>query len=34
MNFPDYPFTPQRFQVRPGISMSFLDEVRATVKSC
>lgn len=26
MNFPDYPFTPQRFQVRPGISMSFLDE--------
>jgi haloalkane dehalogenase len=26
MNFPDYPFTPQRFDVRPGIAMSFLDE--------
>lgn len=25
-NFPDYPFTPQCFDVRPGISMSFLDE--------
>ncbi len=26
MNYPDYPFTPQRFQVRPGIAMSYLDE--------
>ena len=26
MTFPDYPFTPQRFEVRPGISMSYLDE--------
>lgn len=26
MRFPDYPFTPQRFEVRPGIAMSFLDE--------
>ena len=26
MKFPDYPFTPQRFEVRPGISMSYLDE--------
>lgn len=26
MNFPDYPFTPNRFEVRPGIAMSFLDE--------
>ncbi len=26
MPFPDYPFTPQRFEVRPGIGMSFLDE--------
>jgi len=26
MDFPDYPFTPQRFEVRPGIAMSFLDE--------
>ena len=25
-NFPDYPFTPNRFEVRPGIAMSFLDE--------
>lgn len=25
-DFPDYPFTPQRFDVRPGIAMSFLDE--------
>lgn len=25
-NFPDYPFTPQRFDVRPGIAMSYLDE--------
>lgn len=25
-NFPDYPFTPQCFDVRPGIAMSFLDE--------
>lgn len=24
--FPDYPFSPQRFQVRPGIAMSYLDE--------
>ncbi len=24
--FPDYPFTPQRFEVRPGIAMSCLDE--------
>lgn len=24
--FPDYPFTPQRWQVRPGIAMSYLDE--------
>ncbi|KRG72119.1 alpha/beta fold hydrolase [Pseudoxanthomonas dokdonensis] len=23
---PDYPFTPQRFEVRPGIQMSYLDE--------
>ena len=23
---PDYPFTPQRFEVRPGIAMSYLDE--------
>lgn len=26
MDFPDYPFTPQRLEVRPGISMSYLDE--------
>jgi len=26
MNFPDYPFAPNRFEVRPGIAMSFLDE--------
>ncbi|NLB12475.1 MAG: alpha/beta fold hydrolase [Gammaproteobacteria bacterium] len=26
MSYPDYPFTPQRFQVRPGIAMSYLDE--------
>ena len=26
MNFPDYPFTPNRFEVRPGIAMSYLDE--------
>lgn len=26
MNFPDYPFAPNRFEVRPGIGMSFLDE--------
>lgn len=26
MTFPDYPFTPKRFDVRPGISMSYLDE--------
>ncbi|QDA57490.1 alpha/beta fold hydrolase [Thermomonas aquatica] len=25
-DFPDYPFQPQRFDVRPGIAMSFLDE--------
>ncbi|MEH6420051.1 alpha/beta fold hydrolase [Pseudomonas sp. CGJS7] len=24
--FPDYPFQPQRFQVRPGIGMSYLDQ--------
>ena len=26
MNFPDYPFTPKKFDVRPGLSMSYLDE--------
>ena len=26
MHFPDYPVSPQRFQVRPGIEMSYLDE--------
>ncbi len=26
MNYPGYPFTPQRFDVRPGIAMSYLDE--------
>lgn len=26
LNFPDYPFTPNRLQVRPGIEMSYLDE--------
>ena len=26
MKLPDYPFTPRRFEVRPGIAMSFLDE--------
>ncbi|UYB54296.1 alpha/beta fold hydrolase [Xanthomonas sp. AM6] len=26
MNYPGYPFTPQRFQVRPGLTMSYLDE--------
>jgi pimeloyl-ACP methyl ester carboxylesterase len=25
-NFPDYPFTPKKFEVRPGLSMSYLDE--------
>lgn len=25
-SFPDYPFTPQRLEVRPGIAMSYLDE--------
>ena len=25
-DFPDYPFEPQRIQIRPGIDMSFLDE--------
>ena len=24
--FPDYPFTPHRFEVRPGVAMSYLDE--------
>ncbi len=24
--YPDYPFTPRRFEVRPGIAMSYLDE--------
>lgn len=26
MHYPDYPFTPKRFDVRPGIAMSYLDE--------
>ncbi len=26
MRFPDYPFDPQRFEVQPGIVMSYLDE--------
>lgn len=26
MNLPGYPYTPQRFEVRPGLSMSYLDE--------
>ncbi|KER81689.1 alpha/beta fold hydrolase [Xanthomonas arboricola] len=26
MNYPGYPFTPQRLEVRPGIAMSYLDE--------
>jgi len=26
MTFPDYPFTQQRFEVRPGVSMAYLDE--------
>ena len=26
LNFPDYQFQPQRFEVRPGIALSFLDE--------
>ncbi|HEY2344729.1 MAG TPA: alpha/beta fold hydrolase [Xanthomonadaceae bacterium] len=26
VSFPDYPFAPQRFDVRPGIAMSYLDE--------
>ena len=26
MTYPDYPFTPHRFEVRPGIAMSYLDE--------
>jgi cis-3-alkyl-4-acyloxetan-2-one decarboxylase len=26
INFPDYPFTPKRLEVRPGIAMSYLDE--------
>ena len=25
-DFPDYPFTPRRMELRPGISMSYLDE--------
>ena len=25
-SFPDYPFTPQRFEARPGIALSYLDE--------
>ncbi|HMN34169.1 MAG: alpha/beta fold hydrolase [Chiayiivirga sp.] len=26
MHYPDYPFTPKRFELRPGIAMSYLDE--------
>jgi len=26
MNLPGYPFTPRRFEIRPGLSMSYLDE--------
>lgn len=26
MNLPGYPFTPERFEVRPGIAMSYLDQ--------
>lgn len=26
MDFPDYPFTPSRLEVRPGIALSYLDE--------
>lgn len=26
MRFPDYPFTPRTFEVRPGIAMAYLDE--------
>lgn len=26
MNLPGYPFTPQRFEVRPGVAMSYLDQ--------
>ncbi len=26
MNLPGYPFTPKKFEVRPGLSMSYLDE--------
>ena len=26
MTYPDYPFTPHQFEVRPGLSMSYLDE--------
>jgi len=26
MEYPDYPFTPKRFAVRPGVAMSYLDE--------
>ena len=25
-DFPDYPFSPRRIELRPGISMSYLDE--------
>jgi hypothetical protein len=26
VNYPDYPFKPARFEVRPGLTMSYLDE--------
>jgi haloalkane dehalogenase len=26
MRYPDYPFTPQRIEIRPGIALSYLDE--------
>jgi cis-3-alkyl-4-acyloxetan-2-one decarboxylase len=26
MNFPDYPFTPARIDIRPGVALSYLDE--------
>ena len=26
MRYPDYPFVPQRIDIRPGIAMSYLDE--------
>ena len=25
-DYPDYPFTPKRLEVRPGLTMSYLDE--------